>query len=125
MSLIETNYERCAGCRECVKACPSPLANYVKTLDDGRRVLDIDDSKCIACGECVRRCTHAARDYNDDTERFFKALGDRRMVIVAHPAIKAAFGKKWQAVLRWFKQNGADTTALWARIYAHGATASR
>ena len=108
MSLIETNYERCAGCRECVKACPSPLANYVKTLDDGRRVLDIDDSKCIACGECVRRCTHAARDYNDDTERFFKALGDRRMVIVAHPAIKAAFGKKWQAVLRWFKQNGAD-----------------
>ncbi|MBQ7990294.1 MAG: 4Fe-4S binding protein [Oscillospiraceae bacterium] len=108
MSIIETNFERCVGCRDCVGACPSPLANYVKTLDDGRQVIEIDESKCIACGECVRRCTHGGRDYNDDTEKFFKALGDRKMVIIAHPSIKAAFGKKWQAVLRWFKQNGSD-----------------
>lgn len=107
-SVIEVNTERCTGCRECIASCPSPLANFVRTLDDGRKVIDIDPDKCIACGECVKSCTHGGRDYDDDTEKFFKDLGNRKIVIVAHPAIKAAFGKRWQSVLRWFKQNGCD-----------------
>ena len=106
--LIEVNTDRCTGCRDCVSVCPSPLANIVRTLDDGRKVITIDQDKCLACGECVRACKEGGRDYNDDTDRFFKDLGDRRIVIVVHPAVRAAFGIKWQAVLRWFKQNGAD-----------------
>lgn len=108
MDIIEVNYDRCSGCRECISVCPSPLANIVRTVFDGRKVIDIDQTKCIACGECVRHCKHGSRDYNDDTDRFFKDLGERKMVIIAHPAIKAAFGDKWQAVLKWFKQNGSD-----------------
>ncbi len=106
--IIEVNHERCTGCRDCVEACPSPLANFVHTTESGKKVIDIDPDYCIACGECVKRCKHGGRDYNDDTERFFRDLGDRRIVIIAHPSIKLAFGDKWQAVLRWFQQNGAS-----------------
>ena len=106
--IIETNHERCDGCRKCVSVCPSPLANFVRTLDDGRQVIEIDNNKCIACGACVAACDHGGRDYNDDTEKFFRDLGDRKIIIIAHPAVKAAFGTKWQALLRWFQQNGAD-----------------
>lgn len=106
--LIEVNAERCVGCNTCLRVCPSPEANIVKILENGKAVTDIDQSKCIGCGECVKACGARARDYNDDTERFFKDLGDRKIVVVAHPAIKSAFPGTWQAVLKWFKQNGAD-----------------
>ncbi len=108
MNIIEIYPARCVNCRKCIDVCPSPLANVITTLDDGKQIVDIDQEKCIACGECIRHCEHGARDYEDDTEKFFKDLGNRKIVIIAHPAIKAAFGKRWQAVLKWFKQNGSD-----------------
>lgn len=107
-NIIEVYQEKCIGCSACIRVCPSPLANSIKTLEDGRTVTEIDSSKCIACGECVKACKSRARDYNDDTEKFFKDLKDRKIVVVAHPAIKTAFPGTWQAVLKWFKQNGAD-----------------
>ena len=36
-------------------------------------------------------------------------MKDRKIMIIAHPAIKTAFPGTWQAVLKWFKQNGADS----------------
>lgn len=107
-NIVEVIAEKCIGCGACIRACPSPLANSVKTAEDGRTVTEIDGSKCIACGECIKACKARARDYNDDTEKFFKDLKDRKIIIIAHPAIKTAFPGTWQAVLKWFKQNGAD-----------------
>lgn len=108
MNLIEVNQERCIGCNACIRVCPSCEANAVKILEDGRAVTEINNEKCIACGECIKACKVKARDYNDDTEKFFKDLKERKIVIIAHPAIKTAFPGTWQAVLKWFKQNGAD-----------------
>ncbi len=108
-NLIEVINDRCVGCSACVRVCPSPEANIVKITEDGRTVVEINNDKCIACGECIKACKTRARDYNDDTERFFKDLKDRKIMIIAHPAIKTAFPGTWQAVLKWFKQNGADS----------------
>lgn len=108
INLIEVNQEHCIGCSACIRACPSPEANIVKVLEDGRVVTEINNDKCIACGECIKACKAKARDYDDDTDKFFKDLKDRKIIVIAHPSIKTAFPGTWQAVLKWFKQNGAD-----------------
>ncbi len=107
-NLIEVFQEKCIGCNACIRVCPSPEANIVKILENGKAVTEINNDKCIACGECIKACKAKARDYEDDTEKFFKDLKERKIIIIAHPAIKTAFPGTWQAVLKWFKQNGAD-----------------
>lgn len=106
--LIGVNEERCIGCNACIRVCPSPEANTVKVLENGKTVTVINNEKCIACGECVKVCKAKARDYEDDTDKFFKDLKERKIIVIAHPSIKTAFPGTWQAVLKWFKQNGAD-----------------
>lgn len=107
--LIEVIQDKCVGCGACVRACPSPEANILKVLENGKTVTEINPDKCIACGECIKACSVKARDYNDDTEKFFKDIKERKIVLIAHPAIKTAFPGTWQAVLKWFKQNGVDS----------------
>ncbi|MGN0665447.1 MAG: [Fe-Fe] hydrogenase large subunit C-terminal domain-containing protein [Huintestinicola sp.] len=106
-NLIEVIKDRCIGCGACVRACPSPEASVMKIGENGRLVSEINQDKCIACGQCITACTQRARDYNDDIDKFFKEIKDKKIIVVAHPAIKTAFPGTWQAVLKWFKQNGA------------------
>ena len=106
--LIGVNEERCIGCNACIRVCPSPEANSVKILENGKAVTAINSDKCIACGECIKVCKAKARDYDDDIDKFFKDLKERKIIVIAHPSIKTAFPGTWQAVLKWFKQNGAD-----------------
>jgi NAD-dependent dihydropyrimidine dehydrogenase PreA subunit len=106
--LIGVNEERCIGCNACIRVCPSPEANSVKILENGKAVTAINSDKCIACGECIKVCKAKARDYDDDIDKFFKDLKERKIIVIAHPSIKTAFPGIWQAVLKWFKQNGAD-----------------
>ena len=106
--LIGVNEERCIGCNACIRVCPSPEANSVKILENGKVVTAINSDKCIACGECIKVCKAKARDYDDDIDKFFKDLKERKIIVIAHPSIKTAFPGTWQAVLKWFKQNGAD-----------------
>jgi len=109
LELIGVNEERCIGCNACIRVCPSPEANSVKVLEDGKVVTSINSEKCIACGECVKVCKAKARDYDDDIDKFFKDLKERKIIVIAHPSIKTAFPGTWQAVLKWIKQNGADS----------------
>lgn len=106
-NLIEVIQDKCIGCNACIRVCPSPEANSVKVLEDGSTVTQINNEKCIACGECIKACKSKARDYDDDIDKFFKDLKERNIILIAHPAIKTAFPGTWQAVLKWFKQNGA------------------
>jgi len=60
--LLFNDIDRCTGCRECEKVCPSqcisiqhePGADSTKLWVS---VFDIDFSRCMFCGLCVETCT--------------------------------------------------------------------
>ena len=49
----------------------------VSHVVDGINRIDVDSDKCIACGACFDVCEHHAREFADDTERFFEDLKKR------------------------------------------------
>lgn len=104
--LISVIADKCTGCGACVRDCPAPEANYFKTLDDGRVIVEVNDDKCIACGNCLHACPHDARDFDDDTDKFFKDISKKRVVLIVSPAIRTAFPETWTEVLKWLKQEG-------------------
>ena len=89
-SFVFTN-NLCVGCNRCIGACSCQGANIAKEVD-GKNVITIDEQRCIACGACFDVCEHKARDFMDDTERFFDDLkkGEKISSILA-PAFKANY----------------------------------
>ncbi|MDD2218104.1 MAG: [Fe-Fe] hydrogenase large subunit C-terminal domain-containing protein, partial [Eubacteriales bacterium] len=89
-SKIFTN-ENCIGCNRCIANCPCSEAN-VAVMENGVNKIYVDGDKCISCGECIRNCTHKARDYTDDTERFFHDLrAGKKIAVIAAPALRTNF----------------------------------
>ena len=107
MSLVFTN-DNCVGCNKCIGAC-SCLGANVQSEKDGHNRIEVDGDKCIACGACFDVCKHNAREYNDDTERFFADLakGEQISLLVA-PAFKANYPKEYESVLGGLKQAGVN-----------------
>jgi iron only hydrogenase large subunit-like protein len=122
-SKIFTN-DKCVGCNLCISKCPCDEAN-VAAIENGVSVINIDGAKCISCGECIRSCTHDARDYTDDTERFFADLRNgRKIPLVVAPALRSNV-REWPKLLGYLKSIGAhiiyDTSfgadiCTWAHI---------
>ncbi len=102
MQLVYTN-EHCTGCNKCVRACPVLVSNVA--TDPGKVVVDPDN--CIACGACFDACTHGARDYYDDTERFFQDLKEGKSIsVIVAPAFLANYPNEYRRVLGYLKQKG-------------------
>ncbi len=63
--LLFNDIDRCTGCRECEKVCPSQCI-YIEEepgADNAKiwvSVFDIDFSQCIFCGLCVETCQPAS-----------------------------------------------------------------
>jgi len=76
---------------------------------DGKNRIEVDPVKCIACGACFDVCEHNARDFNDDTERFFDDLkrGVKISLLVA-PAFKANYPGQYQSILGGLKKAGVN-----------------
>ncbi len=88
--IIYTNEESCIGCNKCVFKCP--VGANVATYESGSNKIKVDNERCIGCGECIQICDHAARHYNDDTERFFNDLNAGIPIsIVVAPAARTNF----------------------------------
>ena len=104
MDLIYTN-EACTGCNKCVRACPVLTANVAT---EAGKVM-VDSEKCIACGACFDACPHEARDYFDDTERFFADLSQgKKISVILAPAFLANYPKEYQKVLGYLKKKGVN-----------------
>ena len=98
----------CVGCNRCIGACSCQGANIAKNIN-GENVIEVDMDKCIACGACFDVCEHHAREYEDDTERFFEDLkrGEKISVILA-PAFKANYYDEYETVLGGLKKLGVN-----------------
>ena len=104
MELIYTN-DLCTGCNKCVRGCPVLTANIA--IQEG--YVTVDPDKCIACGECFDVCPHEARDYYDDTDRFFEDLASgKKISVILAPAFLANYPKEYQRVLGYLKSKGVN-----------------
>ncbi|MGN0307740.1 MAG: [Fe-Fe] hydrogenase large subunit C-terminal domain-containing protein [Lachnospiraceae bacterium] len=105
--LVFTN-ELCVGCNRCIGACSCQGANTAKN-NNGENIIVVDSDRCIACGACFDVCEHHAREYADDTERFFEDLkkGEKISIILA-PAFKANYYDEYETVLGGLKELGVN-----------------
>ncbi len=106
-SLVFTN-EKCIGCNKCISVC-SCTGACVSHEVDGKNRIDVDGDRCVACGACFDVCEHGAREYRDDTERFFADLkrGERISILLA-PAFKANYPAEYESVLGGLKAMGVN-----------------
>ncbi|MBE5942855.1 MAG: 4Fe-4S dicluster domain-containing protein [Lachnospiraceae bacterium] len=104
MGLVFTN-DNCTGCNKCVRTCPVLTSNMATEIGK----VTVSDTDCIACGACFDSCAHEARDFIDDTEKFFSDLrkGKRISVIIA-PAFLANYPKEYKKVLGYLKAQGVN-----------------
>lgn len=103
--LVFTN-DKCIGCNKCISAC-SCIGACVAENVEGKNRIEVDGSLCIACGACFDVCEHDAREFRDDTEEFFAALGrGEKISILLAPAFKANYPKEYEKVLGGLKKLG-------------------
>ncbi len=107
-SLVFTN-DNCIGCNKCTRVCSCEGACVTKVAPDGTTRIEVDGNRCVACGACFDVCEHHAREYYDDTERFFHDLqaGEKISVLIA-PAFKANYPDEYESVLGGLKELGAN-----------------
>lgn len=107
-SLVYTN-DKCIGCNKCIRVCSCEGANITTEAPDGSTRIDVNGNRCVACGACFDVCEHNAREYLDDTERFFADLkkGEKISILIA-PAFKANYPNDYEAVLGGLKDLGAN-----------------
>ena len=106
-SLVYTN-DKCIGCNKCIRDCSCIGACIAEGEGDNARI-SVDADKCIACGACIDACEHGAREYVDDTERFFEDLkkGVKISILLA-PAFKANYPSEYGKILGGLKACGVN-----------------
>lgn len=87
---VYTNEEMCLGCNKCILKCATQANDAIfKNL---KNKVFINGERCINCGECISVCDHDARQYQDDTKRFFDDLSKgSKISMVAAPAARTNF----------------------------------
>ena len=107
--LVYTN-DKCIGCNKCIRAC-SCIGACVSTEPDenGNSRIMVDGGLCVACGACFDICEHNARDFIDDTERFFEDLkaGEKISLLVA-PSFPANYPDTYAKVFGKLKELGVN-----------------
>ena len=107
--LVYTN-DKCIGCNKCIRTC-SCIGACVSTEPDenGNSRIMVDGSLCVSCGACFDICEHNARNFIDDTERFFEDLqaGEKISLLVA-PSFPANYPDTYLKVFGKLKELGVN-----------------
>lgn len=105
--LVFTN-DKCIGCNKCISVC-SCIGACVSVDEDGHNKISVDGTRCVSCGACFDVCEHGAREFRDDTERFFEDLkrGEKISILIA-PAFKANYPQEYEKVLGGLKKLGVN-----------------
>ena len=107
-SIISLDEAACVGCNKCIANCPIPDANTSYSVN-GQNKTKTNPEKCIHCGKCIEVCDHNARDFSDDTERFFSDLKRGiNISIIAAPSVRVNFSS-YKKLLGYLKSLGAKT----------------
>ncbi len=106
-AIIHTN-DNCIGCNKCIKVC-SAIGACISKEENGKARIIVDDDKCVACGSCIDVCEHNAREFVDDTPRFFEDLkkGEKISILLA-PAFKANYPDRYEQILGGLKALGVN-----------------
>lgn len=106
-NVIFVDEEKCVGCNKCIRHCLVVDAN-ASYLANGENKVKINSDKCVLCGKCIDVCAHEARDYIDDTERFFEDLErGNKISVVAAPAFRVNF-PDYQNLFGFLKAKGVN-----------------
>ena len=105
--IVYTN-DNCIGCNKCIKVC-SAIGACISREENGVARIEVDGTKCVGCGSCMDVCVHNAREFSDDTERFFEDLknGENISLLLA-PAFKANYPDEYEEVLGGLKDLGVN-----------------
>ncbi len=105
--LVMTN-DRCTGCNKCISACPVEGANIAIEENGAFKVL-VDGDKCVQCGSCMEACRHKAREYSDDTDRFFNDLSEGKPIsILLAPSFLINYPNEYKQILGYLKSLGVN-----------------
>lgn len=100
--------EKCTGCNRCISACAIEGANQAIIIN-GENKVNINGELCIHCGACIDACKHGARNFYDDTDRFFNDLdnGEKISILVA-PSFIANYPNEYKKILGYLKNKGVN-----------------
>ena len=105
--LVYTN-DDCVGCNRCISVCPVLQANHA-IVEGQKNLVQVDGDACVHCGACMDVCQHKARDFEDDTERFFEDLAKgHRISLLLAPAFIANYPDQYRQILGYLKSIGAN-----------------
>lgn len=105
--MIFTN-DNCIGCSKCISVCPVAGAN-IFTFKDGKGRVEVSDKKCIHCGKCLSVCLHNAREYKDDTKKFFDDLSEGKNIsLVVSEAFYLYYRDKAGKILGYLRSLGVN-----------------
>ena len=85
------------------------MANFTYQDRYGNIKVRTDHTKCVNCGLCIAACHHGAREYNDDTERFFEDIAAGvPLSLIAAPSIRTNI-PKYKRLFTYLKNLGVNT----------------
>jgi iron only hydrogenase large subunit-like protein len=99
---ITLDYEKCRGCTNCIKSCPTEAIR----VHGGKA--KIIGERCIDCGECIRVCPYNAKIVVTDT--LDKLSGFKYKIALPGPTFYAQFkeGENVENILEAFLGLGFD-----------------
>ncbi len=81
---VRLNEEKCVGCTNCIKKCPTEA---IRVRDGKARIAE---ERCIDCGECIKACPHHAKSAQMDTLEMLDSF--KYKIALAAPSLYAQFG---------------------------------